>query len=232
MNTIFRKSVLGSAIALGLLASGQAAAEVAGNVAVTNNYIWRGVTQTADAAAVQGGLDYTNEAGFYLGVWASNIAPLTAKDSSTAPGSYEMDIYGGYSGSVGDVGYTVGAMYYYYPVNASSGSKVEADFTELQGSVSYGPITAFLGYTVGKEASSAKKNDKYYSLAGDFPLNDDTSVVALVGRYDYEDSASTDYTHYRIGVAKGAFSFAMEKNDIKNADDPRFVVSWKHDISF
>ena len=231
MSSMFRKSVLGSAIVLGLLASGQAAAEVAGNVAVTNNYIWRGVTQTADAAAVQGGVDYAHDSGIYLGAWLSNIAPLDDVDGNAAAGSYEMDIYGGYSGSVGDVGYSVGVMYYYYPIN-NGATKVKADFTELQGSVSYGPITAFLGYTVAKEDSDAKKNDKYYSLTGEFPLNDDTSLIAQVGRYDWEDSDSTDYTHYKIGVAKGAFTFALEKNDIKDADEPRFMVMWQHDINF
>lgn len=231
MNSCFRKSVLGSAIAIGLLAGGQAAADVTGNVAVTNNYIWRGVTQTNDAAAVQGGVDYSHDSGIYLGAWLSNIAPLTAEDGTAADGSYEMDIYGGYSGSAGNFGYSIGVMYYYYPVDAGA-SKVTADFTEVQGSVSYGPVTAFVGYTVSKEASNVEENDTYYSLAGDFPLNEDTSVIALVGHYDWEEPTATDYTHYVLGVSKGEFTFALEQNDIKDADEPRFMVKWQHDINF
>jgi hypothetical protein len=43
------------------------------NIGVVSNYIWRGVTQTGDQAAVQGGLDVAHESGFYAGTWASNI---------------------------------------------------------------------------------------------------------------------------------------------------------------
>ncbi len=40
------------------------------NIGVVSNYMWRGVTQTGDQAAVQGGLDVAHESGFYAGTWA------------------------------------------------------------------------------------------------------------------------------------------------------------------
>jgi hypothetical protein len=43
------------------------------NIGAVSNYIWRGVTQTGDQAAIQGGLDVAHESGFYAGTWASNI---------------------------------------------------------------------------------------------------------------------------------------------------------------
>lgn len=43
------------------------------NIGAVSNYIWRGVTQTSDQAAVQGGLDVTHESGFYAGTWVSNV---------------------------------------------------------------------------------------------------------------------------------------------------------------
>ena len=43
------------------------------NIGAVSNYIWRGVTQTGDGAAIQGGLDVSHESGFYVGTWASNI---------------------------------------------------------------------------------------------------------------------------------------------------------------
>ena len=63
---------LGAAVAAAL-SSGVAAAEVTANAAVTNNYIWRGVTQTQDQAAVQGGVDWAGGPGFYAGTWLSNV---------------------------------------------------------------------------------------------------------------------------------------------------------------
>lgn len=47
-----------------------AQAEVTANIAASSNYYWRGITQTDDGAAVSGGLDYSNESGFYAGTWS------------------------------------------------------------------------------------------------------------------------------------------------------------------
>jgi uncharacterized protein (TIGR02001 family) len=46
---------------------------VSANIGAVSNYIWRGVTQTGDQAAIQGGLDYGHVSGFYAGTWISNI---------------------------------------------------------------------------------------------------------------------------------------------------------------
>jgi uncharacterized protein (TIGR02001 family) len=46
---------------------------ISANIGAVSNYIWRGVTQTGDQAAVQGGFDYAHESGFYAGTWASNV---------------------------------------------------------------------------------------------------------------------------------------------------------------
>ena len=48
---------LGAAVAAALT-SGAASAEVTANATVASNYIWRGVTQTSDGAAGQGGIDW------------------------------------------------------------------------------------------------------------------------------------------------------------------------------
>lgn len=66
-----------SAGALLIALSAPVAAEgpysISANIGAVSNYMWRGVTQTQDGAAVQGGLDFSHESGFYAGTWASNI---------------------------------------------------------------------------------------------------------------------------------------------------------------
>jgi uncharacterized protein (TIGR02001 family) len=47
--------------------------EASANVGVVSNYMWRGMTQTRNGAAVQGGLDLTHSSGFYAGTWMSNV---------------------------------------------------------------------------------------------------------------------------------------------------------------
>ena len=44
-----------------------AQAQVAGNFGLTSDYRFRGISQTQNGLAVQGGVDYTHSSGFYAG---------------------------------------------------------------------------------------------------------------------------------------------------------------------
>src|SRR6266498_1225542 len=84
-----------------------------GNVGLFSQYVFRGITQTNEKPAVQGGFDLGHKSGFYVGTWASNISWI----SDYTPGvsaSLEWDFYGGYKGSLpADFGYDLGVLYYY-----------------------------------------------------------------------------------------------------------------------
>lgn len=119
LNKVISSGVVASIlIATGLVstvaqAQSESASPFSGNVSITSDYRFRGISQNNLNPAVQGGFDY--EAGpFYLGTWASNVSWLT-DGSSTVSNSVEMDFYGGYKGSAGGIDYDVGALYYYYP---------------------------------------------------------------------------------------------------------------------
>ncbi|MEM7452142.1 MAG: TorF family putative porin, partial [Pseudomonadota bacterium] len=58
-----------------LAAAPQASADdLSANVGISNNYIWRGLTQTENGTAVSGGIDYAADSGFYAGTWVSNVS--------------------------------------------------------------------------------------------------------------------------------------------------------------
>jgi len=94
-------------VSLGVLPN-VAQAELTGNVGLTSNYIWRGVTQTDDAAAISGGIDYGHDVGIYLGTWISNTT------SAVGP---ETDLYIGFAKDIGDFGFDVGYISYMYSQN-------------------------------------------------------------------------------------------------------------------
>ena len=48
-------------------------ADTYANVGLASNYVSRGLTQTADKAALSGGIDYFSRNGMYGGVWTSNV---------------------------------------------------------------------------------------------------------------------------------------------------------------
>ena len=77
---MLNKKLLTAAVTTALMAglgSTQALAaddfEISGNIALTSDYRFRGISQSNEDPAVQGGFDVSFEPGFYLGTWASSI---------------------------------------------------------------------------------------------------------------------------------------------------------------
>lgn len=227
-----KKSLLLAAAIAASLTSGVATADVSANAGVFSNYIWRGVTQTADAAAGQGGIDWGNDAGIYAGVWTSTIA-----------GGQEVDVYAGFSGEAGGLGYDLGAITYQYPNGPT------ANFTEIYVSGTFSVVTVGAALTV--DAASANKGatfdegDLYVNASIDYPLgNSDISLYG--GSYMFDNDGGTagnaDYNHFGASISKDGFTFAIDKNDIKSGDaldalDPngnsdavRFTVSYSVDF--
>ncbi len=100
--------------------------EFSANVAMTTDYVFRGISQTDNAPAIQGGFDWAHDSGFYVGTWASNV------DFGE---SIELDVYGGFGGDFNGISYDIGGLYYLYPGSADDGA--ELDFFELYGSLGY-----------------------------------------------------------------------------------------------
>jgi uncharacterized protein (TIGR02001 family) len=99
--------------ALGLIAAaGAAQADVSGTVTLATDYDFRGFSQTGEDPAIQGSIDYSNESGFYAGTWASNIGHFSDGGEGTA--STELDVYAGFKGTAGSVGWDAGIVYYTY----------------------------------------------------------------------------------------------------------------------
>lgn len=86
------------------------------NVSIVSDYRFRGISQTMRRPAIQGGFDYSNTSGIYLGTWGSNVDGTTHFYNNT---SIEWDFYIGYKGKFSciepDLQYNLGLIYYYYP---------------------------------------------------------------------------------------------------------------------
>jgi len=233
-------SKLAVAVAALLTAAGPALAEdspLTANIGAVSNYMWRGVTQTQDGAAIQGGLDYAHESGFSLGTWASNVDfgdDDPALDINLP--KYELDLYAGYGGKVGDFGYNLSTTYYAYPDGK------DADFWELGASGSWNVLTVGLAYTLDGQANDPapfRGGDFYYygNLSFDLPMG--FKLGGTLGHYDFTDFGSVaDYTHWQVSVSKeagdfGTFSLNYDQNDgganeiVAVDDDPKVWVGWK-----
>lgn len=218
-----KKITLAAAVAA-VLTSGAASAEITANAGFFSNYIWRGVTQTSDQAAGQGGIDWSGGPGLYAGTWVSNV-----DFDGSATAGYEMDVYGGWAGEAGNFGWDLGVITYQYPLDPSN-----SNFTEVYATGSIVGLTAGVWYTVDKASglSDPRGDDDIYLYgAYDFTAADiDYSVY--IGNYAFDADSTGDYTHYGASIGKGGFSFAVDKNDIEggNADNVRFTVGYSVDF--
>src|SRR2546429_6197344 len=93
-----RKSILSLAVAAAVLVPGLAAAQtpapspLTGNITLISDYRFRGISQTFDKPAIQGGFDYAHASGLYAGNWNSNVS----QGAGFPGGNIEMDFYGGF----------------------------------------------------------------------------------------------------------------------------------------
>lgn len=230
--------ILATAVA-SIMASSTAMAELSANAGVASNYIWRGVTQTNDAAAGWGGIDYGHDSGFYAGTWVSNVA-----FGNAAGAGYEMDVYAGFGGEAGSVGYDVGVISYQYPLAPNT------NFTEVYASGTISMFTLGLAYTADAASGNADapfdSGDMYVNASVDFGAGDsDISVYAGTYMFDCDGTGAgacgeVDYSHFGASISKDGFSFAMDKNDIDSShgfalgdgssDNVRFTASYTMDF--
>ncbi|MBU3693978.1 MAG: hypothetical protein FGM40_04020 [Rhodocyclaceae bacterium] len=206
------------------------------NVGVFSQYIFRGISQTNEDPALQGGFDYAHASGVYLGTWASNISWLQDGDYYKKGGSAEIDFYGGYKNTLGDtgVGYDVGLLYYWYPGNNNPASLANADTLEAYGALSWKWFTAKYSYSLLDRTFGTRNSDGtwYVDLGAAVPLGD-TGLTAGAhwGRQHYEGSGNGIYSYsdWRVSLAydmgKLGSKFAGSELGVMYTDNTTNTVS-------
>jgi uncharacterized protein (TIGR02001 family) len=176
------------------------------NVGLFSEYIFRGITQTAEDPAVQGGFDYGHASGFYAGTWASNVSWL--KDFGTySSSSLEWDFFGGFKKNFGssDFYWDVGTIYYYYP-GSRVGGAVSANTWELYAGLGWKWLGVKFSYSLddyfGARPTGQKTDGTWYlDFFGNYPIGETGFAVnAHFGILDVKDDGNDD-----INPATGNF---------------------------
>jgi len=230
MQKQFKKSCLLGVGLLGLaiapVATQAAEAELTANASITSNYVFRGITQTDDSIAVQGGVDYVHEVGFYAGAWASNVDIETSPGSGVFNGGFELDLYAGYNFKLNeDVLFDVGYILYEY---TDSGN---ADAADLYFGASFKDVsvTYYLGDIDGGTNNDYSYIDIKYSMA----LPSDFNLHVHYGNMS-SDAASSDYQDVAVGVSKEIEGFdvgltltTIDHDNSAAEDDIVFITASK-----
>ena len=191
------------------------------NAGAVTDYRFRGIAQTAFKPAVQLGVDFAHKDGFYLGAFGSNVSWV--KDfNGASKGSYEVDLYGGYKGSVTkDIGFDLGLITYQYPGNNSgvantaysiaAGAYSNASTTEVYGGLTYSMFTLKYSRSTGNYLGFIKSSgSQYFDLSANFDLGNGFTLTPHIGSQTVPNQdiggstngKAANYMDYALTLAK------------------------------
>lgn len=237
-----RKTIIASAV-IGILSvpaiavaeeAAPAASPVTGNFTIASEYLYRGIAQTRGKPALQGGFDYAHSSGAYIGIWGSNVSWIDDTYPAGASASMEVDIYGGYKGAAGPVGYDIGVLTYNYPGHGTSPAGwVKPDTIEVYGAVTWQFLTvkyshsttALFGWLKSPGFTEKTKGSGYLEVNAAFDLGNGFGVSGHAGYQKVAGYSDASYSDFKIGATKDvgvgvvglAVSTTNAKDDCGNA---------------
>jgi uncharacterized protein (TIGR02001 family) len=192
---------LACAASVMLLASQGAVAQFSSTITATNDYDFRGFSQSAKDPALQGSLDYAFGNGFAIGAWASNV------DFEPADGDIEVDYYASYTGELSDTSsWVVGATFYSYP-----GSDDLGEYPEYYVGLNFGDLAFKQWYS--NDLYEIDESGWYTEGNASFGLPQDFSLLLHLG-YSWgdawdEDVLGGELIDYSVGVGYDINNFGL-----------------------
>jgi uncharacterized protein (TIGR02001 family) len=166
--------------------------EVTPSVAITSDYVFRGVSQTLEDPAIQGALDVTS-GGLYGGAWASNV------DFGDGETDAELDLYAGVRPEFAGVALDLGAVAYLYPGQPDD---ADYDYLELKAAASraVGPATVGAAVFWSPDFFGAAEDEATYAeISAAVTPAERWTVSGAIGRQWL--SSDLDYTTWNLGAA-------------------------------
>jgi uncharacterized protein (TIGR02001 family) len=197
-----------------------ASADVSITGTLTSDYMFRGVSQTDSSPAVQVGIDYEHENGFFAGVWGSNVD--FGDDANV-----EVDFFAGYFGEVNEV-FSYDVLYNFYTYRGY-GKDEDYDYGEFVLNAYYKTFT----FTLGHASDYLNSGDvaQYVSGAYDIDLSNEYGLTIQAG-YTFADAfKEAEFYDYSATVTKTFSGFdvsaAIINTDIAEDDNAnlRLVLS-------
>lgn len=204
---------------------------ISGNVALTSDYRFRGISQSDESAAIQGGFDAEFGPGFYIGTWGSSVDFDCNDECGGYDGSLELDYYAGWSSAIGDTDFGIDVGYIYYDYPGDNGD--EGDYGEVYVSGSWKDISLSVNYSDDYYGGTGK----FYYYAADYSIGlFDTGVTVdfHVGYNDFDKAGeflSNDQDQYTdwsvaLGYSWAGVDFSVAYVDTDLDKEDVFGTDW------
>lgn len=197
MNKISVSLSAAMALAFASAAHAEEAAEsphtISANIGVFSQYVFRGLAQTNEDPALQGGFDYAHASGFYAGTWLSNISWFTDTNAGNSA-SLEWDGYLGFKKTwANELTTDIGYLRYQYPGSfpALPAGTVKPNTDEMY--VGLGWKWATLKYSYGVSdlfGVEDSEGGSYLDLTVTIPLPENFSLALHAGQQTFEGAST------------------------------------------
>ncbi|WP_242096461.1 MULTISPECIES: TorF family putative porin [unclassified Sphingomonas] len=181
---------------------------ITGAVDVATQYRFRGISQSDNRPVIQGTFTITHKSGFYVSTWGSSASGNDAVNI----GGTEIDVYGGYSHSLGKSGVVLdGGVYGYLYPGSRKAVGVSESYFEIYGDVSkaFGPISTKAGINWApnqayfKDFATPSRYDIY--VFGELGFAIPKTPISLHSHLGHTggglDYATQDYLDFAAGVS-------------------------------
>lgn len=171
---------------------------------LTSDYRFRGISQSSRDPALQGGVDFQHENGFFAGVWASTI-DFAAEAMRSNPRDIEINYYVGFNDRIAtNWAAVVSLVHYSYP-----DSSFDYDYTEFLAGIRYrdraGLTVAHTEKVLGHDAPAT---DYEFDLV--HPLGHRLDLSATAGFNDIKGAFGQSYTYWNLGLSKAKGRFTAD----------------------
>lgn len=188
------------------------------NVGVFSEYVFRGISQTDESPALQGGIDWEHDlgsigdatgVGFHAGIWGSNVDFV-----GTMSETVELDLTAGFGGEFDTseifgpvplqaLSYDVGTIYYWYP---GASRAMNLDFIEVYAALGLDFGYFSLGGSVNYAPEYTGNTDEAVFVEGtiNVPLPYGLSLNGSVGHQSIQDDltfGTESYVTWSFGAA-------------------------------
>lgn len=180
------------------------------NIGAVSDYAFRGVSQTNEGPALQGGFDFNHESGFHAGTWASHVDFVDGDGANL-----ELDVYAGWGTDINDLLSFDASLIHYFYIDQN-----DYEYNEVlvkMGVTDY--VTFLFGYS--NDVFGSDETGIYYQAAGTYPLPwGDLNLNGSLGYYDLDDALGDSYTDQSVGLSHAfgpmdvAITWVHASNDV------------------
>ena len=177
------------------------AAEFAGYLALTTDYVKRGVTQSDSHSALQLAADVSFTSGFFLGAWGSTF---DIENGPTRQRDLEVNYYAGYAFDASNAWQiSVSTVAYVYPGQTGS---VDYDYLEYSLGANFDD-RIWLEFSYSPDLYNSGLSSTNVDLFAEWPLNSVWALGGGAGYYDTSNLTGYTYRYWQLGVT-GSFKLA------------------------